>query len=52
MVHGNLLHANVQMGVLRFRVLILISPTAQWHMMDPSESTLLLRLCIELLPGF
>ena len=34
-------HATVQMGVLRFNVLVLIIPTFQWHMLTHSESTLL-----------
>ena len=32
-MHGNLLHTTVQMRVIRFKVLILISTTAQWHML-------------------
>ena len=51
-MHGNVLHATVKMGVLIFRVLILISPTVPRHILTPSESTLLSRLCIESLPGF
>ena len=42
----------VQIVVLRFKVLILISPTFQWHMLTPSESTLLSRPCIDSLLGF
>ena len=52
LMHGNLLHATVQMGVLRLKIFILINHTVQWHMMTHSESTLLLHLCIDSLPGF
>ena len=51
-MHGNMLLATVKMVVLRFKVLILISPTVPWHMLTPSESTLILRICIELLTEF
>ena len=46
------LHAIVQMGVLRFKVFILINRTVQWHMLTPSESTWLSWQCIDSLPGF
>ena len=42
----------MQMGFLIFKVLILISPAVQWHMMNPSESILILRLRIDSLTGF
>ena len=48
----NLLRATVKMGVLIFKVLVLISPTVQWRMLTPSESTLILRICIDSLSGF
>ena len=32
-LHGNLLHATVQMGFLRLKVLIFINHTVQWHML-------------------
>ena len=50
LMHVKLLHATVQMGVLRLKVLILISPTVQCHMLTHSESTLLLSLCMDSLP--
>ena len=37
LMHVKLLHATIQMGVLRFKVLILISPTVQCHTLTPSE---------------
>ena len=52
LVHGNLLHANVQIGVFVLKVLIFISPKIQCKVLTPSESTLLLRLRIDSLPGF
>ena len=52
LMHGNLLHATVKMGVLILRVFILINPTVQWHMLTHSESTMILRLCIYSLTGF
>ena len=51
-MHGNLLHATVKMGVLILKVLILINNTVQWHILTHSESTLLLHICIGSLPGF
>ena len=42
----------MKIGVLRFELFILIIPTVPWHMLTPSESTFLLGLCIDLLPGF
>ena len=36
-MQGNLLHATVQMGVLRLKVLILINNTVQWHIMTHSD---------------
>ena len=41
MMLGNLLHATVQMGVLRLKPLVLINNIVQWHMLNNSESTLL-----------
>ena len=52
LMHGNLFHATVKMGVLIFKLLILVSPTVQWHILTPSVSTLLLRICIDSLPVF
>ena len=52
LMHINLLHATVQRGVIVFKILVLISPTFQWHMLTPSESTFLLWLYIYSLPGF
>ena len=46
-----LLHTTVQMGFIRFNVLILISPTVLWHMMTHLESTLVSRICIDSLQG-
>ena len=46
-MHGNLLHATVQMGVIIFKVLIFINHKVQYHMLTPSKSTLLSRLCID-----
>ena len=40
----------VQMVVLRLKLLIFINHTFQWHMLNHSESTLLLHLCINSLP--
>ena len=37
MMHGNLFNATVQMGVPRLKVLILIIPTVQWHILNNSE---------------
>ena len=33
LMYVNLLHATVKMGVLIFKVLVLISPTVLWHML-------------------
>ena len=44
MMYGNLLHATLKMGVIRFRVMIVITPTFQRYMMNPSESTLLSQI--------
>ena len=52
MMHRNLLHTTVKMGVIRLNVLILIIPTVQCHMTTLSESTLILWLYIDSLPGF
>ena len=52
LMYGNVLHATAKMGVIRFKVLILISPTFQWHMITRSEATLLLRICINSLLEF
>ena len=52
LINENLLQTTVQMGVLIFKVFLLISPTLQWHMLTPSESTLLSWICIDLLPIF
>ena len=52
MMHGDLFHATVQMGVLRLKVLVLIIPKVQCHMLTHSYSTLLSWLCIDSLPGF
>ena len=52
MMHGNLLHATVKIGVLIFKVLILIGPTVQCHILPPSESILLSWICIYSLPVF
>ena len=52
LMHINLLHATVQMGVLRFTVFVFIITTVTLHMLDPSLSTLLSPLWIDLLPGF
>ena len=52
LMHGNMLHGTIQMGVLRFKVLNLINPTVQWHILTPSESTLLSRIFIDSLTGF
>ena len=52
MTHEMYLHVTVKMGVLRFKVFVLICHTVQWHIMNPSESTLLSQICIDSLPGF
>ena len=52
LMHRNLLLATVQMGVLRLKLFVFIIPTVPLHILDPSESTLLSHLCIDLLPGF
>ena len=52
LMHGNLLHTTVQMGVLRLKVLILINHTVKWHMLTHSELTFLLHLCIYSLQEF
>ena len=36
LMHGNLLHTTVQMGVLILKVFILINHTVQWHMLTHS----------------
>ena len=51
-MHGNYFCATVQMGVLRLKVMVLISRTSWWHMLTPSESTLLSRPFIDSLTGF
>ena len=51
-MHMNLFLANVKMGVLRFNLFVFIIPTVSLHIMDPSYSTLLSHLCIDLLQGF
>ena len=51
-MHGNILHTTVQIGVIISKELILISPKVLWYMMNPSESTLISRLCIDSLPGY
>ena len=43
-MNGNVLHYTVKMGVLIFKVLILISHTVPWHTLTPSESEFLLQL--------
>ena len=35
-MHGNIFQATVQMGFLKFKLLIFISPTLQWHILTPS----------------
>ena len=52
MMHEIFLHATVQMGVLRLKVLLLINHTFQWNMRTHSESTLLLHICIDSLQEF
>ena len=52
LMHGMFLHATVQMGVIRFKVLILISTTVQWNILTPPESTFLLWIYIESLLVF
>ena len=37
LMHEYLLHATVQMGVLRFRISIFISTTVQCHMLNTPE---------------
>ena len=49
MMYGNLLHATVQMGVPRLKVLIFINHTVQWHILTHSESTLLSQLTARIL---
>ena len=51
-MHGNLFLTTMYMGVLRLKVLILINYTVQWHILTNSESTLLLHICIDSLPGY
>ena len=46
MIYGKKFQSTVQMGVLIFKLLILISPIVQWHIMTTSESTLLSWLFI------
>ena len=41
LMHINVLHTTVQMGILVFKLLIFISLTFQCHMMTPSESKFL-----------
>ena len=52
MINGHLLHATVQIVFLIFKVLILISPTFQWHMLTHSVSTLLSHIYIDSLTVF
>ena len=52
LMHGNLLHVTVKIGVLILKVYILINHTVQWKMLTNSESTLILHLCIYSLPVF
>ena len=52
MMHVNLLHDNVKMGVIRLKVLVFINPAVQWHILTHSESTVLSRLCIDSAIGF
>ena len=52
LLHGKLLHPTVQLVVPRLKVLILIIPTVQWHMVYPSRSTFLSWIFIDSLPGF
>ena len=52
MIHGNVLHVTVKMGFIRLKVLILINHTVQGHITTNSESTFLLKICIEQLPEF
>ena len=47
MMLGKLSHATVKVGVLRFKVLILIIHTVLWHMPNHLESTFISRLCID-----
>ena len=44
--------ATVKMEDLILKVLIMISPIVPWHILTPSESTFLSRICIDSLPGF
>ena len=52
LIHGIFLHAIVQMGVLRWKLLVFINHTVQWHIQTHSESTLILQICIDSLPWF
>ena len=52
MMHDIYLHATVKMGVIRLKVLIFISPSVPWHIMTPSELTLISQLCIDSPPVF
>ena len=52
MMHGIFLHATVKTVVIIFTVLILISTTVTWHVLTPSESRFLWRLCIGSLSVF
>ena len=46
------LYSTVQIGFIRFKLLILIGPTLQWHILTTSESTLLSQIFIDLIPVF
>ena len=52
MMNGILLHSTVKMRSLISKVLILIITTVQWHILTPSDSKFLSRLCIDSLPVF
>ena len=52
LINENVVHATVQMGVLKLKVLILINGISQCHILTHSESTLLSQLFIDSLPGF
>ena len=52
MIHRNVLHTTVLIGVIRFKLLILIIPIVPWNTLNHSEPTLLSRLYIDSLPGF
>ena len=40
LMHGNILQSTVQMGVLRFKVLVLINDTFQWYMLTHSNKNI------------